>query len=425
MPRCDRRTFLKLAGSVTLMAGAGIPAPSLARTKARVVVIGAGYGGAIVAKYLRLADPGIHVTLVEKNRHFVSCPLSNEVISGQRTIDSLTFGFDGLRGHGVEVVHAEAREVDAAAKRVVLAGGETLPYDYAVASPGVDFRWGAIEGYDEAAVAHMPHAWKAGPQTLLLRRQVEAIPDGGTVYIVAPPNPFRCPPGPYERAAQIAHYLQPRKPRCKVVILDAKTVFSKQGLFQAGWKQHYGDMISWVPGHEDGKVLRVDPEKRMLFTDFSDIKGDVVNVIPPQKAGVVAARSGLVDDSGWCPVDPRSFESSLHPDVFVVGDSCIAGAMPKSGYAANTQAKVCAANIVARVNGDTPPPPSYVNTCYSLVSPEHGISVAAVYQLKDGDIVGVDGAGGVSPADAPPWVRRREAVYAHSWYRNIVADMFS
>ncbi len=425
MSQLNRRTFVKLAGSAAVLSLAGTPWLARAGTKARVVVVGGGYSGAIAAKYLRLADPGIDVTLVEKNSKFVSCPSSNEVLAGDRTIDSLTFGYDGLKGHGVKVVHGEVEAIDAANKQVKVKGGDALNYDYAVVAPGIDFKWEAIDGYDEAAAELMPHAWKAGPQTLLLRKQIEAMPDGGVVFISAPPNPFRCPPGPYERAAQIAHYLKQHKPKSKVMVLDHKTQFSKQGLFTAGWKQAYGDMISWVSGAEDGKVLAVDAKKGLLITDFSEHKADVANIIPPQRAGAVATRSGLVDDSGWCPVDQRTFESSLHKDVFVIGDSCIAGAMPKSGYAANSQGKVCAAMIAARVNGRDDPEPSYVNTCYSIVTPDYGISVAAVYQYKDGKIVAVEGASGVSPSDASPEIRKREAVYQRSWFNNITADMFT
>lgn len=424
MSNLNRRTFVKLAGSAALVGLVGTPWLARAQTKARVVVIGGGYGGAIAAKYLRMADAGIDVTLVEKNERFVSCPSSNEVLAGERTVDSLTFGYEGLAAHGVNVVHGKVTVIDAAKKQINIEGGHTLDYDYAVVSPGIDFHWEAIDGYDRAAAELMPHAWKAGPQTLLLRKQIEAMADGGTVFITAPPNPFRCPPGPYERAAQIAHYLTRHKPKSKVIILDHKTRFSKQGLFTAGWKRHYGNMISWVSGAEDGKVLAVDPKKGVLITDFSEHKADVANVIPPQRAGAVATRSGLVDDSGWCPVDQRTFESSIHKDVFVIGDSCIAGAMPKSGYAANSQGKVCAAVIAARVNGREPPEPSYVNTCYSLLAPDHGISVAAVYRYEDGKIVAVEGAGGLSPSDASAEIQQREAVYQRSWFRNVTADMF-
>ncbi|MCB1864233.1 MAG: FAD-dependent oxidoreductase [Chromatiales bacterium] len=424
MSRINRREFVGLLGGGLLLGAAGIPLSARAGAKARVVVIGGGYGGATAAKYLRLYDPGIEVMLIDRDEKFISCPLSNEVLSGERAMESLTIGFDGLAARGVKVVHAEVGEIDAAAKRVKLGNGQTLGYDYLVVSPGVDLRWDSIAGYSETAAEIMPHAWKAGPQTLLLKKQIESMPDGGTVIIAAPPNPFRCPPGPYERAAQIALYCKHHKPRSKIMILDAKSKFSKQGLFQAGWKQHYGDMITWVSSSDDGKVLGVDTGKRIVMTEFAEHHADVANIIPAQKAGAIAARAGLVDESGWCPVDQRSFESTLHKDVFVIGDACIAGAMPKSGYAANSQGKVAAANIAARANGHSVAPPSYVNTCYSLIAPEHGISVAGVYQFVDGKIVSVKNSGGVSPADGDTALHKREAVYAHSWYRNIVGDIW-
>ena len=272
-------------------------------------------------------------------------------MSGERTIGSVTFTLNGLAGRGVKVVQDTATDIDADKKKVKTAGGKTFDYDMLVVSPGVGFKWGAIEGYDEAATQYMPHAWKAGAQTLLLRKQLEAMKDGGKVYIVAPPNPFRCPPGPYERAAQIAHFLQHHKPKSTVTILDWKDAFSKQGLFKQGWEMHYPGMISWVGAASDGKVVGVDAKKGVLMTEFEEYEADVANVIPPQRAGDIAVNAGLTDDSGFCPVNQRNFESKLHKDVFVIGDSCIAGKMPKSGYAANSQGKVVAAAIAARING--------------------------------------------------------------------------
>jgi sulfide dehydrogenase [flavocytochrome c] flavoprotein subunit len=242
---------------------------------------------------------------------------------------------------------------------------------------------------------------------------------------VAPPNPFRCPPGPYERAAQVAHYFSTHKPKSKIVIIDAKDAFSKQGLFQAGWQEHYGDMIEWVSGAQGGIVEAIDPETRTLMGSFEEFQGDVINLIPHQKAGALAQAAGLANESGWCPVDQRTFESSIHKDIHVIGDACIAGAMPKSGYSANSQGKVCAAAVVAAINGDAPPAPSYVNTCYSIIAPEHGISVAGVYRLEDGRIVDIPGAGGVSPADADARTRALEQQFALDWFRNITSDMFT
>ena len=429
MTAFSRREFLKLAGVSSSLGVLGLT-PLAARgqaPKARVVVVGGGYGGAIAAKYLRMADPNLKVTLIEKNKSFISCPLSNEVLSGERGLESLTFGYDALaKKHGVDMVFDEVVEINAKAKKVKVAGGSALEYDKLIVSPGVDFKYEAIKGYSQAvAEKEMPHAWKAGPQTLLLRKQITAMPDGGKVIIVAPPNPFRCPPGPYERAAQIAHYLKLHKPKSKVIILDPKDNFSKQGLFETGWKQYYGSMIEWVSGAAGGNVEAVDAAAMTVQAQLEQFKGDVINVIPPQKAGAIALAAGLADAKGWCPVNPQTFESTLHKDVYVIGDSCIAGEMPKSGYAANSEAKVAAAAIIAAINGAPLPETSYVNTCYSVIAPDYGISVAGVYRLQDGSIKSVPDSGGVSPASAAPRVRALEAQYAYSWFKNITADMFT
>jgi len=429
MTAFSRREFLKLAGVSSSLGVLGLT-PLAARgqaPKARVVVVGGGYGGAIAAKYLRMADPNLKVTLIEKNKSFISCPLSNEVLSGERGLESLTFGYDALaKKHGVDMVFDEVVEINAKAKKVKVAGGRALEYDKLIVSPGVDFKYEAIKGYSQAvAEKEMPHAWKAGPQTLLLRKQITAMPDGGKVIIVAPPNPFRCPPGPYERAAQIAHYLKLHKPKSKVIILDPKDNFSKQGLFETGWKQYYGSMIEWVSGAAGGNVEAVDAAAMTVQAQLEQFKGDVINVIPPQKAGAIALAAGLADAKGWCPVNPQTFESTLHKDVYVIGDSCIAGEMPKSGYAANSEAKVAAAAIIAAINGAPLPETSYVNTCYSVIAPDYGISVAGVYRLQDGSIKSVPDSGGVSPASAAPRVRALEAQYAYSWFKNITADMFT
>lgn len=418
-----RRKFVKILGAGTALSTLGFPVISRA-AKAKVVVIGGGYGGAIAAKYTRLYDSGIDVTLIEKDKHYVSCPLSNEVLGGERTVESLTFAYNGLADHGINVVHDMITDIDATHKNVKTAGGKTIEYDMLVVSPGIDFKWGAIEGYDEQASQYMPHAWYAGEQTLLLRKKLEDMKDGGKVYIVAPPNPFKCPPGPYERAAQIAHYLKRNKPKSTVTIMDWKDKFSKAGLFRQGWEMHYPGMIRWVAAADDGKVLAVDAKKGILMTEFEEHEADVACVIPPQKAAEIAEKAGLTNDSGFCPVNQATFESTIHKDIFVIGDSCIAGKMPKSGYAANSQGKVAAAVIAARANGKKAPDPSYVNTCYSLITPHHGISVAAVYHLIDGNIVGVEGAGGLSPMDASKEDREAEATYALSWFKNITTDMF-
>ncbi|MGA7981532.1 MAG: NAD(P)/FAD-dependent oxidoreductase [Chromatiaceae bacterium] len=427
MAQMTRRAFIKASAAAAATLGTlGFPALLQAgKAKARVVVIGGGYGGTIVAKYIRMADPEIRVTLIEKNPLFVSCPLSNEVLGGERDLQSLTFDYRGLTRRGISVVEDEVTEIDPAQKFVRGTSGNRYNYDKLVVSPGVDFRWEKIHGMSAEVAEEIPHAWKAGPQTLKLRKQLEAMSDGGTFYIVAPPNPFRCPPGPYERAAQVAHYFSQHKPKSKIIILDAKDAFSKQGLFMAGWKAKYGDMIEWVSGANGGIVESIDPKTRTLVGQVEEFKGDVINLIPPQKAGPIAQTAGLADASGWCPVNQQTFESDIHKDVHVIGDACIAGAMPKSGYAANSQGKVCAAAIVAAVNGKAAPEPSYVNTCYSIIAPDYGISVAGVYELKDGKIVSIKGAGGLSPANADARTRALEVQFAIGWFRNITADMFT
>jgi sulfide dehydrogenase [flavocytochrome c] flavoprotein subunit len=428
MLQFTRRRFIQAGGACAALGTLASITPSAfgQGAKARLIVIGGGYGGAIAAKYVKMADPAIDVMLIEQNPQYVSCPMSNEVLGGERNIDSITFDYQKLgQNQDVKVVQDRVVEIDAAAHRVKGSSGKQYSYDKLIVSPGIDFRYEKIDGYSAEVAQQIPHAWKAGPQTLLLRKQLEAMKDGGVCYIVAPPNPFRCPPGPYERAAQIAHYFKLHKPKSKVIILDAKDRFSKQGLFMQGYKRFYGDTIEWVAGAAGGIIEAVDPETGTLIGQVDEYQGDVLNIIPAQKAGKIAHAAGLVNDSGWCPVDQKTFESSLHKDVYVIGDACIAGKMPKSGYAANSQGKVCAAAVVAAVNGKAPGEPSYVNTCYSIISPEWGVSVATVYHLINGSIVSVEGAGGLSPMDASEETRAIEAQFARSWFRNITADMFT
>ena len=323
----------------------------------------------------------------------------------------------------VNVIHARAKSVNGN-KTVTLADGSKLSFDRAVVSPGIDFRFDSMPGYDQAATEKMPHSWQAGPQTALLRKQLEAMPNGGTVLICPPGNPFRCPPGPYERTSLIAHYLKNHKPKSKIVVLDAKEKFSKQGLFMSGWDLHYGDLIEWRAASAGGKIARVDPMNMQVETEFGMEKGDVINFIPAQQAGNIARVSGLTNSKGWCPVNQVTFESTLLPGVHVIGDSSIAGKMPKSGFSANSQGKVAAASIVSLFDGTEPIEPSYSNTCYSLVTPSHGISVAKVYKISDSTIVGIKGSGGLSPKAENADVRWKEAEYAQGWYDAITQDMF-
>jgi len=415
-----RRTFLGLASAAALC-----PAPARAQSAGpRVVVVGGGFGGASCARALRQLAPRLAVTLVEASATFTACPFSNAVIGGLRELSAQQFGYTRVAADGITVVPAMATAVDAAAKSVTLADGTRLPYDRLVLAPGIDIRWGALPGYDEAAAAAMPHAWKAGEQTLLLRRQLEAMDDGGLVVIAAPANPFRCPPGPYERASLIAHYLKTKKPKSKLLVLDAKDAFSKQRLFQAAWAELYPGLLEWVPLSKGGAVTSVDAATRTLVTDFGKHQAKVANVIPPQKAGRIAEAAGVADRSGWCPIDPVTFESTLQPGIHVIGDAAIAGAMPKSAFAANSQAKSCAAAVVTLLDGGLPAAPKLINTCYSLVAPDYGISVAGVYVPSGGQLADVPGAGGVSPANAPRGARAAEAVLAEAWFRTITGEVF-
>jgi sulfide dehydrogenase [flavocytochrome c] flavoprotein subunit len=421
--KATRRAFLRLGIAATASAALR-PARALAQGAPRVVVVGGGFAGATCARALRQAAPRVAVTLVEASPTFTACPLSNAVIGGLRELPAQQFTYDRVAADGVTVARALATGVDARARSVTLADGPRLPYDRLVLAPGIDIRWGALPGYDEAAAAQVPHAWRAGEQTLLLRRQLESMDDGGLVVISAPPNPFRCPPGPYERASLIAHFLKTRKPRSKLIILDAKDTFSKQRLFQAAWAELYPGLLEWVPLSKGGNVTSIDAATRTLVTDFGRHQAKVANVIPPQKAGRIADAAGVADRTGWCPIDPATFESTLQPGIHVIGDAAIAGAMPKSAFAANSQAKTCAAAVARLLTGAVPSTPKLINTCYSLVAPDYGISVAGVYQPSGGQLVDVPGSGGVSPADAPRATRAAEAAYAEAWFRTITGEVF-
>jgi sulfide dehydrogenase [flavocytochrome c] flavoprotein subunit len=428
MTKITRRAFTRGLGAAAGLATLGMPAIASAQgaAKGRIVVIGGGFGGATAAKYAKMADRSMTVTLIEPSKRYVTCPYSNLVLGGMRTMKDITYGYDKLRGRGVRVVHEMATAVDPDKKTVRLGGGKSVGYDRLIVSPGIDIRWGALPGYDEAAAAKMPHAWRPGEQTVLLRKQLEAMPDGGLFVMVAPANPFRCPPGPYERAAMIAHYFKARKPKSKILILDAKDAFSKQGLFQDGWKHFSGDMIEWVPLGKDGKVVKVDAAGMILESEFGvKHKAAVANVIPPQFAGKIARDAGLAADNGWCPIDARTFESARVKGIHVVGDASIAGAMPKSGFAANSQGRVAALSAVAALQGKPVPEPSWVNTCYSHIGTDYAISVAGVYRGTAQGVVEVPNSGGVSPRDWPLANRKLEALYADGWYKSITTDMFA
>ncbi len=419
----NRRDFLKHTAASA--AALSLATPAIAQnTGGRVVVVGGGFAGATCARALKRLDPKASVTLIEASQTFTACPFSNNVIAGLRDLKAQQFDYKKFAADKITVTFAAATSVDADARAVVLGNGAKLPYDRLVLAPGIDIRWDGLPGYNEAAAERMPHAWRAGEQTLLLRKQLESMDDGGLVVIAAPANPFRCPPGPYERASLIAHYLKTRKPKSKLMILDAKDAFSKQGLFLAAWKELYPELIEWVPLSKGGRVTAVDPKTNTLTTEFGSHKAAVANVIPPQRAGRIAESAGVADKTGWCPIDPVTFESKLKPNIHVIGDACIAGGMPKSAFSANSQAKGCAAALAKLLAGEKPEEPKLINTCYSLVAPDYGISVAGVYSPVNGQWTDVKGAGGVSPAKAPHSDRALEANFANGWFKTITEEVF-
>ncbi|MDH2348812.1 NAD(P)/FAD-dependent oxidoreductase [Bradyrhizobium sp. SSUT77] len=415
-----RDAVLGITAAATSLA---VPSILRAQSAGRVVVIGGGFGGAACARALKRAAARLQVTLIEPNKTFTSCPLSNEVIAGLRDIEAQLFGYEKLAAEGITVVAQAATTIDTQKRSVIAADGAAFPYDRLVLSPGIDFHFEGLPGYDDAASEKMPHAWKAGAQTLQLRRQLEAMADGGVVAIAIPANPSRCPPAPYERASLIAHYLKTTKPRSKVLILDAKDNFSQQRLFEKAWKELYGDMIERIGLSQGGRVTSVDPATRTIVTEFGNYTPDVANVIPPQRAGRIAEIAGAADATGWCPIDPVTFESKLVQNIHVIGDACLGGGIPKSASAAGAQGKACAAAIVNLLAGRAPEAPRLTGVCYNTVAPGYGFSLAGNYQPK-GDIFAEVEGGATSPVDAPGELRAREATEAERWFQTITADTF-
>jgi sulfide dehydrogenase [flavocytochrome c] flavoprotein chain len=419
-PVTRRDAVLGIAAAATSFA-----APTILRAQSagRAVVVGGGFGGAACARALKRAQANLQVILIEPSTVFTSCPFSNEVIAGLREIDVQQFGYEKVAAESVTVISQAVTTIEPQLRSVVTADGVALPYDRLVLSPGIDFHFEALPGYDDATSEKMPHAWKAGAQTLLLRGQLEAMPDGGTVAIAIPANPSRCPPAPYERASLIAHYLKTTKPRSKVLILDAKDTFSQQRLFEKAWKELYGNMIERIALSQGGRVTSVDPATRTIVTEFGNYTPDVANVIPPQRAGRIAEVAGAADATGWCPIDPVTFESKLVPNIHVIGDACLGGGIPKSASAASAQGKACASAIVNLLAGRAPETPRLTGVCYNIVAPGYGFSLAGNYQPR-GDIFAEVEGGATSPVDAPRELRAREATEAERWFQTITADTF-
>ena len=424
-PDLRRRGLLQAGAGLlgTLAASGCATRASLAprRNAPHVVVIGGGFAGATCARYLRKWSPGTRVTLAEREPRFVSCPLSNLVLGGSRNIGSLTRDYAGLRAEGIDVINDSVTAIDAAARTVRLARGDTLRYDRLVVAPGVDMAADEVPGLASAmADGSLLHAWKAGLQTVALRRQLEAMPDGGLFVLHIPRAPYRCPPGPYERACQVAWYFRQHKPRSKVLVLDANDdIVSKQGLFRAAWDTLTPGIVEYRGGQQ---LLEVDAPRKTVRLTFGEVRADVLNVIPPQRAGAVAAMAGLITaNERWCGVDFRSFESRVAPGIHVLGDAILAAPqMPKSGHMANGHAKVCAHAIAALLDGREPDPePVIGNTCYSFVNDRQAVHVASVhrYDAAKRTMLVVDGTFGVSPG-----LNDREGAYAEAWARNIWAD---
>ncbi len=419
-----RREFIQFVSAGAVANAFGCASQSATKSIAKVVVIGGGYSGATAAKYVRLWAPDIAVTLVERDSQFISCPLSNLVLGGSRTIESLTVGYGGLGKHGVKVVQDEVQNVDAAKKQVTLAKGGNLAYDRLIVAPGIDFIYDLVPGLKSAeAQENVLHAWKAGPQTVALRKQREAMPDGGVYALWIQKAPYRCPPGPYERACQVAFYFKNHKPKSKVLILDANPdIVSKKGLFTKVWEERYKGIIEYRPNSE---LEDVDAKTLTAKLTFDSVKADVLNVVPPHGAGKIARQTGLITaNDRWCGVDFLTYESSVHKDIHVLGDAIVAApAMPKSGHMANQHAKVCAAAVTALLRGQpVDASPMQNNTCYSFVTDKDVIHVASVhkYDAEKKTMVTVEGSGGVSAAP-----NELEGTYANSWAQNIWNDMLA
>jgi len=417
MHTINRREFLKLAGATGALAAAGCATTA---PKGRVVVIGGGFGGATAAKYIRMWDPATEVVLVERANIFTSCPISNLVLAGYSSMEEIRHGYGGLRNHGVQIVNDEATAVDAAKRLVKLDRGGELAYNRLIVSPGIDFTFGDLQGYEDAMkTGRVLHAWKAGAQTIELRKQLEQMKDGGVYVLSIPLAPYRCPPGPYERASMVAAYFKQAKPRSKVLVLDANPdVTSKGGLFKRAWSDLYQGILEY---RGNSKAIGVDAKTMTVKLEVEDVKGDVLNVVPPHGAGQIARTAGLITHKNrWCDVDWRTMESKAVKGVHVLGDATLsAPGMPKSGSMANNHAKIAAAAIVEILNGREPAPVQIINTCYSFVSEKEAIRVSSVHQwdASQGTLVAVKGSGGVSSARS-----EAEGTFAWNWARTIWAD---
>jgi sulfide dehydrogenase [flavocytochrome c] flavoprotein subunit len=422
MTNFNRRAFCSFVAAST----AALAAPGLATgsSKPKVVVIGGGAGGATAARYISKDSKGaIDVTLIEASKHYYTCFYSNLYLGGFRDYGSIGHSYDRLSSnHGVNVVHDWAISVDTSAKKVKLGSGSSVSYDKLVLSPGIDIKYESINGYSPEAQTRMPHAWKSGTQVKVLRDQVLNMKKGGTFVMVPPPNPFRCPPGPYERVSMVAHLLKAKNPTGKIVVVDPKNKFSKQGLFMAGWEKHYPGMVEWIDADTHGGIKNVNPDTMEIETDLDTFKADVACVVPAQRAGAIAMNAG-VTDGDWSPIVPETMQSRADSNIYVLGDASVASAMPKSGFSANSQAKVAANHVRGALTDSKVFPARFSNTCWSLVATNDGIKVGANYKGGSEKIEVVDKF--ISKTDEDSALRKKTYQEANAWYSGITSDMFS
>lgn len=423
MTDISRRHFSGLIGAGALAAGLGLPAYAQG-AKPRVVVIGGGAGGATAARYIAKDSKGaIDVTLIEPSKRYYTCFFSNLYLGGYRDYQSIGHSYDALAAnHGVNVVHDWAMSVDTAGKTVALGSGVSVPYDRLVIAPGIDLKYDSVPGYSIEGQDTMPHAWKSGTQVALLKSQVENMKEGGTFVMVPPPNPYRCPPGPYERISMIAHILKEKNPTAKIIVLDPKEKFSKQALFTEGWEKHYPGMVEWIPASISGGIKNINMDTMEIETDIDTFKADAASVVPAQKAGLICERAG-VNDGDWCPIVPATMQSRANENVHILGDASVAAAMPKSGFSANSQAKVAANAIRGALTGSKVFPARFANTCWSLIEDNDGVKVGANYKAGEEKIEVVDKF--ISQTGEDEDLRKSTYEESEAWYSAIAADMFS
>ena len=429
MTKITRREFALLTAGASLAAASGLPRPALAAGPAKIVIIGGGPGGAAVANRLKTASPGLDITLIEPKEKYTTCIRSNLYLGGFRSFKSITHDYAGVKRRGINVVTDTATAIDTAAKTVTLArGSQPMPYDRLVVAPGIDFKYETIEGYSPEAAKLMPHAWQGGEQTWLLKEKLLALPDGGLVVMSAPPNPYRCPPGPYERACMIAHFLKTRKPKAKLVLFDAKKTYSKQAVFEEAYDEYYKGIIEINSTNEidDFDVIKVDAKTGVVTTKAGRTeRAALANIIPAQKAAAIAARAGLTEGD-WCPVNPENFTSTKANDVYVLGDAAIANDMPKSAFSAVSQAAVVAADIIASLEGKPRVSGKYRNTCWSMLAPENSAKIGGDYvpATKDGKpYLEVKEPFVSQPGDSAE-IRRQNNQESTDWYQTMVTDLF-